>query len=148
VVQGPVGAVDVEMGLIFGENLAQVVGVHDEDPVQEFTAYAADPAFHDRVSLKRLYVLVFIEHGTRWMYLGGVTGHPTAKWTVQQARNLAMSLGARFEDIKFLPRGHGPNFTPSSGAVFQAAGARTLPTAVQAPPMNAGLRTPRRHPAP
>jgi hypothetical protein len=26
-----------------------VVGVHDEDPVQEFTSYAADPAFHDRV---------------------------------------------------------------------------------------------------
>ena len=45
------------------------------------------------VLLKRLYVLVFIEHGTRRMHLGGITAHPTGDWTVQQARNLALSLG-------------------------------------------------------
>ena len=84
-----------------------------------------------------LYVLVFIEHGTRRMHLGGVTAHPTGEWTVQQARNLAMSLGAGFKDIKFLLRDHGPDFTPSSGALFQAAGTRILRTAVQAPRMNA-----------
>jgi putative transposase len=89
------------------------------------------------VLLRRLYVLVFIEHGTRRMHLGGVTEHPAGEWTVQQARNLAMSLGERFADIKFLLRDHGPNFTASSGAVFQAAGARILRTAVQAPRMNA-----------
>jgi hypothetical protein len=87
------------------------------------------------VLLRRLYVLVFIEHGTRRMHLGAVTEHPTGEWTVQQARNLAMSLGEGFADIKFLIRGHGPNFTPSSGAVFQAAGATILRTAVQAPRM-------------
>jgi putative transposase len=43
------------------------------------------------VLLKRVYVLVFIEHGTRRMYLGGVTTHPTGDWTVQQARNLSLS---------------------------------------------------------
>ena len=51
-----------------------------------------------------MYVLVFIEHGTRRMHLGGVTANPTGEWTVQQARNLATSLGERFEDIKFLLR--------------------------------------------
>jgi hypothetical protein len=30
------------------------------------------------VLLKRLYVLVFIEHGTRLMHLGGVTVNPLA----------------------------------------------------------------------
>jgi hypothetical protein len=51
---------------------------------------------------------------------------------VQQARNLALSLGERFEDIIFLLRDRGSNFTASFDAVFQAAGARILRTAVQA----------------
>ena len=87
--------------------------------------------------LKRIYVLVFIEHGTRRMHLGGVTVSPTGEWTVQQARNLALSLGERFEDIKFLIRDRGSNFTASLDAVFQAARTRIVRTAVQAPRMNA-----------
>ena len=94
--------------------------------------------FHvDTVLLKRLYVLVFIEHGTRRMHLGGVTANPTSEWTVQQARNLSLTLGERFGDIKFLIRDRGSNFTASFDAVFQAAGTRILRTAVQAPRMNA-----------
>jgi transposase len=42
----------------------------------------------DTVLLKRMYVLVFIEHDTRRMHLGGITANPTGEWTVQQARNL------------------------------------------------------------
>jgi putative transposase len=56
---------------------------------------------------------------------------------VQQARNLALSLGDRLEGIKFLIRDRGSNFTASFDAVFQAAGTRILHTAVQAPRMNA-----------
>jgi putative transposase len=89
------------------------------------------------VLLKRIYVLVFIEHATRRMHIGGVTASPTGEWTAQQARNLALSPGERLEDIKFLVRDRGPNFTASSDAVFQAAGTRILRTAVQAPRMNA-----------
>jgi transposase InsO family protein len=91
----------------------------------------------DTVLLRRLHVLVFIEHGTRRMHLGGVTANPTSEWTVQQARNLALSLGERFADIKFLIRDRGPNFTASFDAVFQPAGTRIVRTAVQAPRMNA-----------
>jgi transposase InsO family protein len=94
--------------------------------------------FHvDTVLLKRLYVLMFIEHGTRRMHLCGVTANPTSEWTVQQARNLSLTLGERFGDIKFLIRDRGSNFTASFDAVFQAAGTRILRTAVQAPRMNA-----------
>lgn len=54
---------------------------------------AADFLHVDTVTLTRLYVLVFIEHGIRRMHLGGVTAHPTSDWTVQHARNLALNLG-------------------------------------------------------
>jgi hypothetical protein len=91
----------------------------------------------DTVLLKRIYVLVFIEHGTRRMHLGGVIAHPTGDWSVQQARNLALTLGERFEDIRFLIRDRRSNFTASFDAVFQAAGTRIVRSAVQAPWMNA-----------
>jgi putative transposase len=98
---------------------------------------AVDFLHVDTVLLRRLYVLVFIEHGTRRMHLGGVTANPTDEWTVQQARNLALTLGERFESTRFLIRDRGSNFTSSFDAVFQAAGTRILRTAVQAPRMNA-----------
>ena len=98
---------------------------------------AVDFLHVDTVLLKRLYVLVFIEHGSRRMHLGGVAAHPTGEWTAQQARNLALSLDKRFEDIKFLIRDRGSSFTRSFDAVFEATGARILRSAVQTPRMNA-----------
>jgi putative transposase len=68
---------------------------------------------------------------------GRITAHPTGDWTVQQARNLALTLDERFEGIRFLIRDRGSNFTASFDAVFLATGARILRTAVQAPRMNA-----------
>jgi hypothetical protein len=53
------------------------------------------------VALKRLYALVFIEHGTRRLHLAGGTAHPTAQWTVQQARNLAMTSGCLMDSVRF-----------------------------------------------
>ena len=96
---------------------------------------AVDFLHVDTVLLRRLYVLVFIEHGTRRMHLGGVTANLTGEWTVQQARDLG--LDERFADNKFLIRDRGSTFTRAFDAVFQATGARILLTAVQAPRMNA-----------
>ena len=98
---------------------------------------AVDFLHVDTVLLKRLYVMVFIEHGTRRMHLGGVTANPTGEWTAQQARNLALTLSERYGGIKFLIRDRGSNFTASFDAVFQASGTRILRTAVQVPRMNA-----------
>jgi putative transposase len=98
---------------------------------------AVDFLHVDTVVLTRLYILVFIEHGTRRMHLGGITAHPTSDWTVQQARNLALDLGERFGDFRFLIRDRGSNFTASFDAVFQATGTTIVRTAVQAPRMNA-----------
>ena len=71
------------------------------------------------------------------MHLGGVTANPTGESTVQQARNLALTVGERFENFRFLIRDRGSNFTRSFDAVFQANGTRILQTVVQAPRMNA-----------
>ena len=87
--------------------------------------------------MQRLYVRVFIEHGTRRMHLGGITASPTGEWAVQQARTLALTLGKRFERNRFLIRDRGSNLTRSFNAVFQANGTRILQTAVQAPRINA-----------
>jgi putative transposase len=66
---------------------------------------AADFLHVDTVALTRLYVLVFIEHGTRRMHIGGITAHPTGDWTVQQVRNLALDLGERFGGLP-IPHRH------------------------------------------
>ena len=97
---------------------------------------AADFLHVDTVLLKRIYVLVFIEHGTRRMHIGGVTANPAGEWTVQQARNLALGLGERFKDVKFLIRDRGSNFTAAFDAVFTAAGLRIVRSGVRMPRMN------------
>jgi hypothetical protein len=101
--------------------------------VQAAGILAVDFLHVDTVLLKRLYVLVFIEHGTRRMHLGGVTASPTSEWTVQQARNLALTLGEGLGDIRFLIRDRGPNFTASFDAVLTAEGIRVLASPSQAP---------------
>jgi len=120
---------------VLPEQLSNHHGAAVPDPGE--LTLAVDFLHVDTVLLKRLYVLVFIEHGTRRMHLGGVTANPTGAWTVQQARNLAFTLGQRFEDTRFLIRDRGSNFTASFDAVFQAAGTRIVVSAVQTPRMNA-----------
>lgn len=64
----------------------------------------------DTITLKRLYVLVFIEHGTRRLHLAGITANPAGTWVAQQAWNLAMELGARMEVLRFLVRDRDTKF--------------------------------------
>jgi transposase len=104
---------------------------------QAHAILACDFLVVETVLLKRLYVLVFIEHGTRRLHLGGVTAHPTGAWAVQQARNLAMDLGDDLGMLRFLIHDRDPLFTVTFGDVFKAAGMRTITTLPKTPRMNA-----------
>jgi putative transposase len=77
-----------------------------------------------------------IEHGTRRIRILGATGHPVQSWVVQQARNLLMDLDDAGMRVKFVLHDRDASFTAAFDAVFQAAGARVLRSAVQSPQMN------------
>ncbi|WP_330280752.1 integrase core domain-containing protein [Streptomyces sp. NBC_00569] len=98
---------------------------------------ACDFVHIDLVDLRRVYALVFLEHGTRRLHIAGVTAHPNGPWTVQQARNLAVKLGTRAESLRFLLRDRDAKYTESFDAVFSADDIQVVRSAPRAPRMNA-----------
>jgi transposase InsO family protein len=89
----------------------------------------------ETVSLRRLYVLFFIELGSRRVHLGGCTTNPTGAWVVQQARNL--SFTSLFGRMRFLIHDRDSKFTASFDELFHSEGIKVIHTPVQAPQANA-----------
>ena len=90
----------------------------------------------DLLNGAKVYVLAVIEHGTRRIRVLGATENPVQPWIVQQARNLLMDLEDTRTRVKFVLHDRDASFTAAFDAVFQAAGARIVRSAVQAPRMN------------
>ncbi|GAA3690619.1 hypothetical protein GCM10022224_065080 [Nonomuraea antimicrobica] len=104
---------------------------------QAHAIVACDFLVVETVLLKRLYVPISIEHGTRRLHLAGVTAHPSGTWTVQRARNLAMDLGDRIVGLRFVIHDRDPLFTSAFREVFTAEGLGIITTLPRTQRMNA-----------
>jgi hypothetical protein len=91
----------------------------------------------DTISLRRLYVLFFMELDTRLVHLAGVTANPDGTWVTQQARNLLQALEEQGRRVRFLIRDRDGKFCRAFDDVFRSEGADVVLTPVQAPNANA-----------
>jgi len=97
---------------------------------------AVDFVTVDTIWLQRLYVLFFIEVGSRRVHLTGCTLNPTRLWVTQQARHLTWTLGGRAEPVRFLIRDRDQKFTSAFDDVFRSEGIEILRTPFRAPQAN------------
>lgn len=103
---------------------------------QAHSIIAVDFFTVDTVWLQRLYVLFFIELGSRRVHLAGCTAHPDEAWVTQQARQVSWGLVERTEPVRVLIRDRDRKFTRRFDAVFEALHMRVVRTPVQAPEAN------------
>jgi transposase InsO family protein len=89
----------------------------------------------ETVLLRRVYVLFFVAHASRRVWLAGCTRNPTGEWLTQKARN----LGLDFSDsgVRFLIRDRDSKYSGAFDEVFRSEGIRIVKTPVQAPKANA-----------
>lgn len=90
----------------------------------------------ETVFLKTIYVLVFIELGTRRVHFAGCTAHPTSPWVTQQARQVMWELADREPRIHFLIRDRDTKFTSTFDTVFRSEAIRIIRTPIRAPNAN------------
>jgi transposase InsO family protein len=89
----------------------------------------------ETVLLRRFYVLFFIAHATRRVWLAGCTRNPTGECVTQQARNLSLDFSEH--GVRFLIRDRDSKYSGPFDGVFRSEGIRIVKTPVRAPKANA-----------
>ena len=120
---GPVGA---RRGMTWREFLR----VHRQ------SVLAVDFFTVETIWLQRLYVLFFIELGSRRVHVAGCTPNPSAEWVTQQARHVTWTLAERPTLFRFLIRDRDQKFTASFDEVFHSDRIEIVRTPFRAPQAN------------
>jgi putative transposase len=89
----------------------------------------------ETVWLQTLYVLFWIEHGSRRVRLAGATANPDSLWVTQQARNLAVD--EQLGNVRFLIHDRDAKFCGPFDAIFASEAVRVIETPLRAPRANA-----------
>lgn len=89
----------------------------------------------ETVWLRTLYVLFWIELGSRRVRLAGVTANPDGAWVTQQARNLAIE--ERLANMRYVIHDRDAKFCAPFDAIIRSEGVRVIETPVRAPRANA-----------
>src|SRR5260370_31282944 len=87
----------------------------------------------ETIGLQTIYVLFFIEMGSRRVHLAGCTSAPDSAWVTQQARNFVWQLADTPQKMRFLIHDHDTKFSAAFDRVFAAEGIELVLTPVQAP---------------
>jgi putative transposase len=102
---------------------------------QAASIIACDFLTVESVLLRRYYVLFFIAHVSRRVWLAGCSTNPTGAWVTQQARNLGLDLAD--QGMRFLIRDRDSKYSGAFDEVFRSGGIRVVKTPVRAPQANA-----------
>jgi putative transposase len=102
---------------------------------QAATIVACDFFTVESVVLRRYYVLFFIAHASRRVWLAGCSPNPTGARVTQQARNLGLDLAD--EGTRFLIRDRDSKYSGPFDQVLRRGGIRIVKTPVRAPQANA-----------
>jgi putative transposase len=105
---------------------------HYEHQLLACDSFTIDPLF-----LQTLYVLMFIEIGSRRVHFAGCTAHPDNAWITQQARQVMWELDERQSAIHILIRDNDRKFSHVFDTVFRSAGIPVIPIPHHAPNANA-----------
>jgi putative transposase len=87
--------------------------------------------------LQTVYVLFFIELGSRRVHLAGCTTRPRGTWVAQQARQMVWQIAEDDTRIRFLLRDNDSKFITSFDTVFASQHIEVIRTPYQAPNANA-----------
>jgi transposase InsO family protein len=87
--------------------------------------------------LRTMYVLFFIELGSRRVHLAGCTAQPTSAWVTQQARNLSWAIQDGTVPARYLIHDRDTMFCAAFDRVFTTEDVEIVRTPFRAPNANA-----------